>query len=64
MADPMTHKVENQQRKGMGAFTLIAILILVIGLLLTFSLSNYNTYSFRKNGQGLTLWKGKFSPTA
>lgn len=64
MADPKTQKVENEQRKGMGGVILIAILILVIGLLFTFSLSNYRTYNFRKNSQNLTLWKGKFSPTA
>jgi hypothetical protein len=64
MADPKIQRSENEQRKGMGAFTLIAILILAIGLLFTFSLSNYNTYTFRKNSQNLTLWKGKLSPKA
>jgi hypothetical protein len=64
MADPKIQRNKNEQRKGMGAFTLIAVLILAIGLLLTVSLSNYNTYTFRKNTQNLTLWKGKLSPTA
>jgi hypothetical protein len=64
MAKPKIQGSQNEQRKGMGAFTLIAVLILAIGLLLTFSLSNYNTYTFRKKSQNLTLWKGKLSPTA
>jgi hypothetical protein len=64
MADPKIQGGQNEQRKGMGAFTLIALLILAIGLLLTVSLSNYNTYTFRKNTQNLSLWKGKLSPTA
>jgi len=64
MGDPKIQRSENERRKGMGAFTLIALLILAIGLLLTVSLSNYNTYTFRKNSQNLTLWKGKLSPTA
>ena len=64
MADQNIQGSGNEHTKGMGAFTLIAILILVIGLLFTFSLSNYNTYNFRNNSQYLTLWKGKFSPTA
>ena len=64
MADSKIQRSRNERRKGMGAFTLIAVLILAIGLLLTVSLSNYNTYTFRKNSQNLTLWKGKLSPKA
>jgi hypothetical protein len=64
VANPKISGSENEQRKGMGAYTLIAVLILAIGLLFTISLSNYNTYTFRKNSQNLTLWKGKLSPTA
>jgi hypothetical protein len=64
VANPKISGSENEQRKGMGAYTLIAVLIVAIGLLFTISLSNYNTYTFRKNSQNLTLWKGKLSPKA
>ena len=51
-----------KQKKGMGLYTLIAVLILVVGLVFTFSISNYRTYQFKDRGDSLTLWKGKFTP--
>jgi hypothetical protein len=50
------------EKKGMGAYSLIAIFLLIIGLLFSISSSNYNTYELRKNGDKITLWKGKFAP--
>ena len=49
-------------KKGLGAYALIAVLLLAIGLLVSISLSNYNTYKLVKNSNSLTLWKGKFAP--
>jgi len=51
-----------EQKKGKGLYTLIAGLILVIGLVFIFSISNYRTYEFKDKGDSLTLWKGKFTP--
>lgn len=51
-----------EQKKGKGLYTLIAVLIMVIGLVFIFSISNYRTYVFRDKGDSLTLWKGKFIP--
>ncbi|MFP3869570.1 MAG: helix-turn-helix domain-containing protein [Syntrophobacteria bacterium] len=49
-------------KRGIGVYALIAIALLVIGLLLTISSSNYNSYHLRKSGEKLSLWKGKFAP--
>ena len=51
-----------EERRGMGSYALIAIILLVVGLVFTISLSNYNTYQLRESSDTLTLWKGKFSP--
>jgi len=51
-----------QQRKGFGAYALIAVILLVLGLLFSLSLSNFNTYKLRKSSDTLTLWRGKFAP--
>ncbi|UCG13896.1 MAG: helix-turn-helix domain-containing protein [Deltaproteobacteria bacterium] len=51
-----------QQKKGMAAYAFVAAALLVIGLLVSISLSNYNTYHLRNSDNTLTLWKGKFSP--
>ena len=52
----------DEQKKGKGLYTLIAVLILVIGLVFIFSIGNYRTYKFKDKGDSLTLWKGKFTP--
>lgn len=51
-----------EEKKGKGLYTLLAVLILVIGLVFIFSISNYRTYEFKDKGDSLTLWKGKFIP--
>jgi transposase-like protein len=50
------------KRKGMGLYGLIAVFLLIVGLLLSISLNNYNTYQLKRSGETLTLWKGKFAP--
>ena len=50
------------QKKGKGLYALIAVIILVIGLVFTFSISNYRTFEFKEKDDSLTLWKGKFIP--
>ena len=52
----------NERKKGMGLYALIAIMILVLGLLFTVSMSNYSTYELVRQGETITLWKGKFIP--
>jgi len=53
---------EEKPRRGLGFYGLIAAFLLLLGLLLSISLSNNNTYWFKKSGDTLTLWKGKFAP--
>jgi transposase-like protein len=52
----------DEPRKRFGGYAFIAVLLLAIGLLVSISLSNYNTYKLVKNSNSLTLWKGKFAP--
>jgi transposase len=51
-----------ETKRGFGGYAFIAVLLLAIGLLVSISLSNYNTYKLVKNSNTLTLWKGKFAP--
>ena len=62
MAGSKTKVPRNEGKKGVGIYTLIAILILVLGLLFTASMSNKATYQFVSTGETVTLWKGKFVP--
>ena len=62
MAESKTKLSRDEGKKGVGIYTLIAILILVLGLLFTVSMSNKSTYQFVSNGETITLWKGKFIP--
>jgi hypothetical protein len=62
MAGAETKLGKKEGKKGVGIYTLIAILILVLGFLFTVSLSNQSTYQFVSNGETITLWKGKFIP--
>lgn len=62
MARSKTKLRRNEGKKGVGVYTLIAILILVLGLLFAVSMSNKSTYQFVSNGETITLWKGKFIP--
>lgn len=58
----MTEDTGGGERRGMGVYALIAVFLLAVGLLFTISSSNYKTYRFKKSGETLTLWKGKFAP--
>jgi hypothetical protein len=51
-----------ETKRGFGGYAFVALLLLAIGLLVSISLSNYNTYKLVKNSNTLTLWKGKFAP--
>jgi transposase-like protein len=51
-----------ETKRGLGGYAFAAVLLLAIGLLVSISLSNYNTYKLVKNSNTLTLWKGKFAP--
>jgi transposase-like protein len=51
-----------ESKKGFGGYAFIAVVLLAIGLLVSISLSNYNTYKLVKTSNSLTLWKGKFAP--
>ena len=62
MREVKTESTAGEQKKGKVLYTLIAVLILVIGLVFTFSISNYRTFEFKDKGDSLTLWKGKFIP--
>ncbi|MCG6917130.1 MAG: hypothetical protein LJE89_06240 [Deltaproteobacteria bacterium] len=62
MAGSKTKFHRSEGKKGVGIYTLIAILILVLGLLFTVSMSNKSTYRFVSNGETITLWEGKFIP--
>ena len=60
--EPMVPPGGGQARKGLGGYGFIAVMLLVVGLLLSISISNHNSYQIRKNSNSLTLWKGKFAP--
>ncbi len=51
-----------EEKRGMGGYAFIVIVLLVIGLVFSVSLSNYKSYQLRQSGDTLTLWKGKFAP--
>ena len=62
IAEPIVPHGGDQTRKGLGGYGFIAVTLLIVGLLLSISISNYSTYQLRKNSNSLTLWKGKFAP--
>ena len=51
-----------EERKGMGGYAFLAVVLLVVGLVLSISISNRSTYKLEKSSNTLTLWKGKFAP--
>jgi len=51
-----------QTKRGFGGYAFVAVLLLAIGLLVSISLSNYNTYKLVENNDTLALYKGKFAP--
>ena len=62
MPEPMMPPGGAQTKRGLGGYGFIAVMLLVVGLLLSISISNHSTYQLRKNSNSLTLWKGKFAP--
>lgn len=60
--EPMVPHGGDQTKKGLGRYGFIAVMVLVVGLLLSISISNHSTYQLRKDNNSLTLWKGKFAP--
>ena len=60
--EPMVPHGGDQKRKGLGGYGFIAAMLLIVGLLLSISISNYSTYQLRESSNSLTLWKGKFAP--
>jgi hypothetical protein len=60
--EPMIPPGTDRARKGLGGYGFIAVMLLIVGLLLSISISNHSTYQLRKNSNSLTLWKGKFAP--
>jgi hypothetical protein len=60
--EPMVPHRGDQKKKGLGGYGFIAVMLLAVGLLLSISISNHGTYQLRKDGNSLTLWKGKFAP--
>ena len=59
---PMMPHGGEQERKGLGGYAFIAVMLLIVGLVLSISINNHSTYQLRKNSNSLTLWKGKFAP--
>ena len=51
-----------EAKRGFGGYAFVAVLLLAIGLLVSISLSNYNTYKLVKQNNTLALYKGKFAP--
>lgn len=62
VAPTMVPPSGTEQKKGMGGYAVLAVVLLVVGLLLSISISNQNSYKLKKSGNTLTLWKGKFAP--
>ena len=60
--EPLIPPGGEQPRKGLGGYGFIAVMLLIVGLLLSISISNHSTYQLRENSNSLTLWKGKFAP--
>jgi hypothetical protein len=60
--EPMVPHGGDQKKKGLGGYGFIAVMLLVVGLLVSISINNHSTYQLRKDSNSLTLWKGKFAP--
>jgi transposase-like protein len=60
--EPMMSPGGAQAKRGLGGYGVIAVMLLVVGLLLSISISNHSRYQLRENNNSLTLWKGKFAP--
>lgn len=62
MTDTKVDLSEGEKRKGKGPYAVVAILLLVAGILVSFSFNNYTTYRLKQTGNALTLWRGEFAP--
>jgi hypothetical protein len=60
--EPMVPHGGDQEKKGLGGYGFIAVMLLLVGLLVSISINNHSTYQLRKDSNALTLWKGKFAP--
>ena len=58
MTDTKVNLSEGEKRKGKGPYAVVAILLLVAGILVSFSFNNYATYRLKQTGDALTLWRG------
>jgi transposase-like protein len=62
MGDDTMERGGGPQKKGMGLYVLVGVVLVAVALLLLMSITNYNTYQIRQAGNTLTLWKGLFAP--
>ncbi len=60
--EPMVPHGGDQKKKGLGGYGFIAVMLLLVGLLVSISINNHSTYQLRKDSNALMLWKGKFAP--
>lgn len=60
--EPVTPPRGDREKKGLGGYGFIAVVLLIVGLLVSISIDNHGTYQLRKNSDSLTLWQGKFAP--
>lgn len=60
--EPVIPPRGDREKKGLGGYGFIAVLLLIVGLLVSISIDNHGTYQLRKNSNSLTLWQGKFAP--
>jgi transposase-like protein len=62
MSDDAVESGGSPEKKGMGVYVLVGIVLVAVALLLVMSLTNLSTYQIRQTGNTLTLWKGNFAP--
>jgi hypothetical protein len=60
--EPVVPHGGEQEKKGLGGYGFIAVMLLLVGLLVSISINNHSTYQLRQDNNALTLWKGKFAP--
>jgi hypothetical protein len=60
--EPMVPHGGDQEKKGLGGYGFIAVMLLLVGLLVSISINNHSSYQLRKSNNALTLWQGKFAP--
>jgi outer membrane biosynthesis protein TonB len=60
--EPVIPPRGEREKKGLGGYGFIAVVLLIVGLLVSISIDNHGTYQLRENSNTLTLWQGKFAP--